>query len=166
MPAEAVWSHDPLCPIRLQGDGLAELHRGQRLVSGKWVEPKEAAVRGSDVEALPVRTALQKRILCSGTLVMQPSRQAVCGRLTWDTCAFRSFSRPCLSASLWCSASLCHLLGSIPVWSCSHGCTRIRSPSSGTRLSDIPAAPPSAVFTEFPLTSATTLPETPTCRSY
>uniref|UniRef100_A0A3P9ID37 ABC transporter domain-containing protein n=1 Tax=Oryzias latipes TaxID=8090 RepID=A0A3P9ID37_ORYLA len=28
----------------------------------------------------------EKRILRSGTLVMQPSRQAVCGRLTWDMC--------------------------------------------------------------------------------
>lgn len=64
----------------------------------------------------------------------------------------RSSFPPSLSALRWSSVSSFLLSGNTPVWSCSPGCTKTRSPSSGTRAQS-PAGSRVAGFAASPIPS-------------
>lgn len=55
---------------RIPGDRLAQWNRWQRFVPGQRLESEETAVCCTALETIPLRSALQERLLCSGILML------------------------------------------------------------------------------------------------
>lgn len=55
---------------RIPGDRLAQWNRWQRFVPGQRLESEKTAVCCTALETIPLRSALQERLLCSGILMV------------------------------------------------------------------------------------------------